>query len=196
MPQRVLLVDNNDSFTYNLAQLLDESGLCTYDVILYKGLDAVNFSAYDKILISPGPGVPSELPVLKDLILGNAGKKSILGVCLGMQAIVEAFGGTLQNLKSVRHGEQTLVNIRKPDDFLFHTIHDPFVAGLYHSWAANPLTFPGNLEISATDTQGVIMAIRHREYDIRGVQFHPESYITECGEILIQNWLKLNTLIQ
>jgi len=186
----VLLIDNHDSFTRNLAQLLDESGLCSYKVCFPEELTMPEVYRFDKILISPGPGVPSEYPSVTGIIQDAGKDKSILGICLGFQAIVEVFGGSLFNLPEVVHGIRRVIQIREPVDTLFRGIPSRFKAGLYHSWAARKDCLPSCLKITAESTDGIIMGVAHEQLAIRGVQFHPESYMTEYGKELISNWLR------
>ena len=187
---KCLLFDNYDSFTYNLRHILLELGVET-DV--YRNdkiaLDAVE--AYDKILLSPGPGLPSESGVLLPLIQRFAPTKSILGVCLGEQAIGEVFGAKLLNTSDVYHGVCSTVRV-KADDPIFEGLEPAFRAGRYHSWIVSEENFPKCLEITAVDEEeGYIMALRHREYDVRGVQFHPESVLTPQGKRILENWISL-----
>ena len=187
--EKILLFDNYDSFTYNLLHILKEVGA---DVEVYRNdrisLDEVD--RFDKILLSPGPGIPEEAGILLPLIKRYAPTKSILGVCLGEQAIGQAFGAQLINLTEVHHGECSDVQILAPDP-LFDGLDPVFRAGRYHSWVVSKENFPDCLEITAEDViEGQIMALRHRTYDVRGIQFHPESVLTPQGKLIIQNWLK------
>lgn len=186
---KILLFDNYDSFTYNLLHILKELGA---DVEVHRNdkitLDEVE--RFDKILLSPGPGIPSEAGVLLPLIKRFAPTKSILGVCLGEQAIGEAFGATLINLTDVHHGICSDIRILKPDP-LFDGLGTSLRAGRYHSWAVSKEAFPDCLEITADDfVEGQIMALRHKTYDVRGIQFHPESVLTPEGKRIIENWLR------
>jgi anthranilate synthase component 2 len=183
---RVLLVDNYDSFTYNLVQLVEEAGAA---VTVVKN-DEVDFGAvetFDKILLSPGPGLPAESGRLLPLIREFSGKKSILGVCLGHQAIAEVFGGRLVNLERVYHGIRQEITLG--EDLIFREISGKTTVGLYHSWAVAREGFPPELQITAESPEGVIMALRHRRFDVRGVQFHPESYMTGQGARMMRNWV-------
>ena len=187
---KVLLFDNYDSFTYNLLHIVKELGA---EVEVYRNdkIDLEEIDRFDKILLSPGPGIPEEAGILLPLIKRYAPTKSILGVCLGEQAIGEAFGATLINLTQVHHGISSNILGIKADP-LFEGLGDCFQAGRYHSWVVSKENFPDCLEITAEDAiEGQIMAIRHREYDVRGIQFHPESVLTPKGKIIIENWLKL-----
>lgn len=186
---KVLLFDNYDSFTYNLLHILKELGA---DVEVHRNdkitLDEVD--RFDKILLSPGPGIPEEAGVLLPLIRRYAPTKSILGVCLGEQAIGQAFGATLINLTDVHHGVCSDIRIKAKEP-LFAGLESGFRAGRYHSWAVSKENFPDCLEITAEDmVEGQIMALRHREYDVRGIQFHPESVLTPKGKTIIANWIK------
>lgn len=184
---KVLVIDNYDSFTYNLVHYLEELGC---DVVVKRNdqLTLEEADAYDKIVLSPGPGIPDEAGLLKDIIKEYAATKSILGVCLGQQAIGEVFGGSLANLEKVYHGVATPVDIIS-DDILFDGISSPMMVGRYHSWVVEG-TLPDTLEILAKDENGQIMAIRHKTFDVRGVQFHPESVLTPHGKQLLKNWLR------
>ncbi|MDR2145624.1 MAG: aminodeoxychorismate/anthranilate synthase component II [Tannerella sp.] len=187
---KCLLLDNYDSFTYNLRHILLELGVET-DVFRNDkiALDAVE--AYDKILLSPGPGLPSESGLLIPLIERFAPTKSILGVCLGEQAIGEVFGAKLLNLSHVHHGTYSTIRVKAKDP-IFEGLEPAFSAGRYHSWVVSEENFPECLEITAVDAEeGCIMALRHREYDVRGVQFHPESVLTPHGKRIIENWVKI-----
>lgn len=187
--KKILIIDNYDSFTYNLYHTINDCGysditVCRNDQIT---LDEVNL--YDKIILSPGPGVPSEAGILLPLIHKYAPVKSILGVCLGHQAIGEAFGATLINLPDVFHGISTEINLIHEDNSLFTNMKSHFLAGRYHSWAISTNTFPDDLVITAKDENDIIMAIRHKVYDVHGIQFHPESILTPNGKEIIQNFL-------
>ncbi|MDR3309641.1 MAG: aminodeoxychorismate/anthranilate synthase component II [Tannerella sp.] len=187
---KCLLFDNYDSFTYNLNHILKEVGV---DVDVRRNdmisLDAID--AYDKILLSPGPGIPQEAGLLLPLIKRYAPTKSILGVCLGVQAIAEAFGAGLHNLDDVFHGVCSDIRVIA-DDPLLADFAPAFRAGRYHSWVVAKEDFPSCLEVTAVDAEaGMIMALHHRLYDVRGIQFHPESVLTPQGKDIIINWLKL-----
>lgn len=185
---KIVIIDNYDSFTYNLSHLVKKLGA---DVTVYRN-DAFKMEQleqFDKIILSPGPGIPSEAGLLLDVIKACAGKKPILGVCLGHQAIGEYFGGTLTNLGQVYHGVATPVHLTKPD-YLFNSLPDTFEVGRYHSWIVDASTLPECLEATSRSDEGYIMSLRHKEYDIRGIQYHPESVLTPAGETIISNWLK------
>ncbi|MFT4665608.1 MAG: anthranilate synthase component 2 [Polaribacter sp.] len=185
---KILVIDNYDSFTYNLVQIIQELGVEQLDVIRNDKTTIEDIGHYDKYIISPGPGVPSEVPLLKQVIEEFGPTKSILGICLGHQAIGETFGCELVNLEEVYHGIATPVDIVK-DDYLFANMPKQFTAGRYHSWAISSSNFSKELEVLATAENGAIMALRHRSYDIRGMQFHPESILTENGAQLLQNFV-------
>jgi anthranilate synthase component II len=193
---KILVFDNYDSFTYNLVHLVEKIIGENVDVFRNDQLALENVQVYDKIILSPGPGLPSEAGMLLPLIKQYAGSKSILGVCLGHQAIGEVFGGGLINLTKVYHGVASPIKIipRNPGNVtvnadLFNGLQDGFMAGRYHSWVIDPVEFPKSLEITATDVNGHIMALRHKNFDILGVQFHPESVLTPEGETIMRNWL-------
>ena len=185
---KILVFDNYDSFTYNLVHLVEK--VCDADVEVHRNdqisLDEIN--RFDKILLSPGPGLPKESGILCDVIKKYAATKSILGVCLGLQAIGEVFGGKLMNLEKVYHGLATPVKIIS-EDKLFSGIPHEFKAGRYHSWVIDKNNFPSEMEITAVDEKGYIMAAKHKTLDVRGVQFHPESILSEYGEEMIRNWI-------
>ena len=186
---KILLFDNYDSFTYNLLHILKELGA---DVEVHRNdkISLEEIERFDKILLSPGPGIPEEAGILLPLIRRYAPTKSILGVCLGEQAIGEAFGATLINLTDVHHGVCSNIRIVAKDP-IFEGLEPGIRVGRYHSWAVSKENFPDCLEITAVDTEeGQIMGLRHREYDVRGIQFHPESVLTPKGKTIIENWLK------
>jgi anthranilate synthase component 2 len=194
---KILVFDNYDSFTYNLVHLVEKITGEKTDVFRNDQIALQDIEAYDKIILSPGPGIPSEAGLLLPLIKEFSATKSILGVCLGHQAIGEAFGANLINLSSVYHGVASPVKImpQNPRNSqvnadLFEGLTDGFMAGRYHSWVVDPNGFPKVLEITAMDENGHIMALRHRKYDVLGVQFHPESVLTPSGETIMRNWLK------
>ncbi len=184
----ILLIDNYDSFTYNLAATLQR---VTGHAPVVKRNNELSLSAiagFDKIVLSPGPGVPSEAGMMPEVIKRFAPHKSILGVCLGHQAIGEVFGGALENLTQMYHGVATTVNTLR-EDLLFAGLPDTFTAGRYHSWVIRKETLPDVLEVTAEDDKGHIMAIRHKQYNTRGIQFHPESIMTPVGQTIISNWI-------
>ncbi len=186
---KILVFDNYDSFTYNLVHLIEK--VCDDEVEVRRNnkISLKEIEQFDKIIISPGPGIPSEAGILLEVIKMYAPVKSILGICLGHQAIAEAFGGTILNLKNVFHGVATPIEILIKDS-LFENIPHKINVGRYHSWVVNKNDFPDSLEITAVDENKHIMALRHKLFDVRAVQFHPESVLTEYGETLIKNWTK------
>jgi anthranilate synthase component 2 len=184
----ILVFDNYDSFTYNLVHYLEKVTDAAIEVHRNDKISLEEIERFDKILLSPGPGIPSEAGILIDVIKKHAPTKSILGVCLGQQAIAEAFGGSLRNLTEVFHGVATPIEIIK-DDILFKNIPKKLNVGRYHSWAVNTNNLPNELEIIAVDESGSIMALRHKTFDVRAVQFHPESVLTEHGLQMIENWI-------
>lgn len=185
---KILVIDNYDSFTYNLVHYLEKVTDATIEVHRNDKISLNEIERFDKILLSPGPGIPSEAGILLDVIKKYAPTKSILGVCLGQQAIAEAFGGSISNLKDVFHGVATPVNILV-EDVLFKNVPKKLHVGRYHSWAVNRQDLPPELEITVEDETGSIMGLRHKTYDLRGVQFHPESVLTEHGLQMIENWV-------
>ncbi len=186
---KVVIIDNYDSFTYNLRHLVEELG-AEVDVIRNDQFELGDLEKYDKIILSPGPGIPSEAGLLLDVIRTYAGKKSMLGVCLGHQAIGEAFGSKLTNLSHVFHGVQTPVDI-VAEDPIFAGLPKEFPVGRYHSWVIDDKNLSPDLEITAVSKEGQIMAVRHRTMDIHGIQFHPESVLTPDGKVIVGNFLKL-----
>lgn len=185
---KILVFDNYDSFTYNLVHLVQKITNQKVTVVRNDQITLEDVAEYDKIILSPGPGIPSEAGLLLPLIKQYAASKSILGVCLGHQAIGEAFGATLENLSTVYHGVATPIKIDNKN-YLFNGLADSIEVGRYHSWAIANYNFPDTLKVTATDENGLIMAIEHRAYDVCGVQFHPESVLTPNGETVIKNWL-------
>jgi anthranilate synthase component II len=184
---RILLLDNYDSFTWNLHHLLVMHA--EVDVVLNDAITVDAAARYDRIVLSPGPGLPSEAGIMPELLVKLMPTHPILGVCLGMQAIVEACGGTLFNQAKVQHGVTVKCLAEAPLDGLFAGLHEPFDVGLYHSWAAEPSTLPPTLRITARSAAGIIMAVRHASFEVCGVQFHPESVMTPEGPRIIRNWL-------
>lgn len=186
----ILLIDNYDSFTYNLSQYLEEEGGEDVEVTVWRndqfGLDDVE--RFDKIVLSPGPGVPDEAGLLKAVIRRYAPTKPILGVCLGEQAIGEVFGAEIYNLNTVFHGIQSSVRIVAPD-YIFDNLSDSIKVGRYHSWVVGKEDFPAELEVTAVSDEGQIMALKHRVYDVHGIQFHPESILTPEGRTIIRNFI-------
>lgn len=186
---KILILDNYDSFTYNLVHYVEEILDEKVDVYRNDEISVAEVARYDKILLSPGPGIPDEAGILKELISTYMSYKSILGVCLGCQAIGEVCGGSIRNLNKVYHGVSTRVNITSREEYLFDTLPDHFMAGRYHSWVVNEDDLPEELQVTSRDEEGQIMGLRHKKYDVRGVQFHPESVLTEHGKQMIRNWL-------
>jgi anthranilate synthase component 2 len=209
---RILVFDNYDSFTYNLVHLVEKILHQKVEVHRNDQIPLEKVKEYDKIILSPGPGIPEEAGLLLPLIKEYASSKSILGVCLGHQAIGEAFGGRLVNLETVYHGVATPVKIVRrqtsnvnnekpsrltPDNYRDHVSHnlfkglpDEFEAGRYHSWIVSDENFPGELEVTARDENNYIMGLQHKSFDVQGVQFHPESVLTPRGEDILKNWLE------
>lgn len=186
---RILVFDNYDSFTYNLVHLVEKITRQKVDVVRNDCIPLEKVDEYDKIILSPGPGIPSEAGLLLPLIEAYAASKSILGVCLGHQAIGESFGGRLVNLSTVYHGVATPVRVLKPGG-LFEGLPETLEVGRYHSWVVSDEGWPSGLEVTARDDNGYIMGLRHKTLDVQGVQFHPESVLTPQGEQLLRNWLK------
>jgi anthranilate synthase component 2 len=187
--KKILLFDNYDSFTYNLVHAIKSLGYSDVDVIRNDKIDLTSVNQYDKIILSPGPGLPEEAGVMLDLIKEFAESKCILGVCLGHQAIAEVFGAKLVNIPNVFHGVQTPIKIVS-SDYIFTGMPEEILAGRYHSWIVSKESFPSDLVITAEDNAGDIMALRHRSLDLHGVQFHPESILTPEGIKIINNFLE------
>lgn len=193
---KIVIIDNYDSFTYNLSHLVKELG-AEVTVLRNDAFQLSDLEEFDKIILSPGPGIPSEAGLLLDVVKTYAGRKPMLGVCLGEQAIGEAFGGKLTNLSEVFHGVQTPVFIRNKElqaqgeapEYIFDGLPDELPVGRYHSWVVDREGLPDCLEITATDSEGYIMALRHRTFDVHGIQFHPESVLTPDGKTMIANFL-------
>jgi anthranilate synthase component 2 len=192
---KILIFDNYDSFTYNLVHVVEKIINGKTDVYRNDKISLEKINEYHKIILSPGPGLPSESGLLLPLIKEYASSKSILGVCLGQQAIAETFGGKLVNLKEVYHGVATKVKVEpgrtQTQNDIFKDLPDELEAGRYHSWIVANENFPADLEIIAKDENGLIMALRHKTFDVQGVQFHPESVLTPQGEKMMRNWLVL-----
>lgn len=188
---KILVFDNYDSFTYNLVHLVEKITGEKVDVFRNDQIALADVAAYDKIILSPGPGIPEEAGLLLPLIKEYAATKSILGVCLGHQAIAEAFGGTLTNLSTVYHGVATPIKILKIKSQILNGLPEEIEVGRYHSWIVNETDLPKELEITAKDEHGYIMGLQHKEFDVQGVQFHPESVLTPDGEKILRNWLNV-----
>ncbi|CAH0336166.1 Aminodeoxychorismate/anthranilate synthase component 2 [Flavobacterium sp. CECT 9288] len=186
--KQVLVIDNYDSFTYNLVHYLEDLD-CEVTVYRNDQFDIDEISVFDKILLSPGPGIPEEAGLLKEVIRKYGPTKSIFGVCLGQQAIGEVYGGTLSNLDKVYHGVASMVETTVTDELLFEGLGNSFEVGRYHSWVVDT-NLPDVLEITSLDENGQIMSLRHKTYDVRGVQFHPESVLTPNGKRILENWIK------
>jgi len=182
-----IIIDNYDSFTYNLAEYINELGF-KVDVVRNDKFSLGDIDRYDKIILSPGPGIPSEAGLLMDVIREYAPKKPIFGVCLGHQAIGEVFGGTLRNLDEVYHGVCTPANLFG-NDYIFADIPHRIDVGRYHSWVVDTQNFPNCLEITAMSDDGCIMGLKHKQYDVHGIQFHPESILTPNGKQILNNFL-------
>jgi len=184
---KIFILDNYDSFTYNLVHIIEQFA----DLVIVKRnheIQSSDIGTYDKIIFSPGPGLPSDVKVMSEIIARYKSKKPILGVCLGHQAIAEYFGGSLINMPEVNHGREfktTVIN----DDYLFNNIPQNFYSGRYHSWVVDNSTLPKELEITSIDQNNHIMSVKHKNYDIRGVQFHPESVMTKHGIAILKNWV-------
>lgn len=183
------MIDNHDSFTYNLAELLRNNGKISFNIITAEMLPQVTVSDYDGIIFSPGPGLPEEHPVMFEILEHYKQLKSILGICLGLQAMAVHFGGRLFNFEKVVHGHVKKIRIIKPEPKLFKGFPVEFEAGLYHSWAMSKDNFPDCLDNIAISENDIIMAITHKTFDVCGVQFHPESIMTPLGQRLINNWI-------
>lgn len=186
---KILVFDNYDSFTYNLVQMIEHITQQPVEVRRNDQITLEEVEAYDKIILSPGPGIPSEAAILLDLIKKYASTKEIFGVCLGLQAIAEAFGGQLMNLSEIYHGVATEIEVVEKTK-IFKDLPSHFQAGRYHSWAVARENFPETLQITAVDAQGMIMALQHKEFPVYAVQFHPESILTAEGEQILRNFLQ------
>jgi anthranilate synthase component 2 len=189
---KILILDNYDSFTYNLVHMVEDITGEYPSVFRNDEIEIEAINNYDLIILSPGPGIPDEAGILKDVIKMYAGKKPIFGVCLGLQAITEVFGGSLENLDSVFHGVATTMTVTKPNTVIYKNIPSQFEAARYHSWIAAKHDFPEELEITSVDEFGDIMSIQHKTHNISAVQFHPESILTPLGEIMVRNFIEAN----
>ncbi|MBN1925128.1 MAG: aminodeoxychorismate/anthranilate synthase component II [Prolixibacteraceae bacterium] len=187
--QKIMVLDNYDSFTYNLVHAIKELTGGPVDVFRNDEIPIAAIGKYDKIVLSPGPGIPDEAGILKELIATYGPTKSIFGVCLGCQAIAEVYGGKLLNMNKVYHGVSTPVTVIDKNDISFAGLPQVFEAGRYHSWIVDSQSIPASLKVSSVDAEGNVMALYHREYDVRGVQFHPESVLTPKGYEIIANFL-------
>ncbi len=189
--EKIMVFDNYDSFTYNLVHLVEKIVHQKPDVYRNDEISLEKVEDYDRIILSPGPGIPSEAGLLLDLIKRYAAGKSILGVCLGHQAIAEAMGGSLINLDTVFHGVATPIHILDTGEGLFNNLDKTEEVGRYHSWIVDETTLPADFVVTARDDNAYVMAMKHRRYDLQSVQFHPESILTPNGEKMIRNWLRL-----
>ena len=188
---KIIIIDNYDSFTFNLLHYVEEF-VEQVDVFRNDKISLKKIEKYDKIILSPGPGLPKDVPILHQIIKTYYKEKAILGICLGHQAIAESFGGSLFNLSKVVHGLARNTIITKKNEKLFQNIPNNFNSGRYHSWAVCKNNFPKTLEITAIDNENLIMALSHKKYKVKGVQFHPESIMTNYGKEIINNFLKLS----
>lgn len=187
---KLLIIDNFDSFTFNIVEQIRKIGGVQLDVVMNNHVDVSYIERYDKIIFSPGPGLPKDFPIMFKILERYSKTRSILGICLGHQAIAEFFGGQLENLDSVVHGIKKSITVVNEQDSLFQNIPSAFDAGFYHSWIVSKKNFPSELIITAVDSENKIMAFSHSQYDLKGIQFHPESFMTNVGEKIISNWLK------
>lgn len=190
--EKILVIDNYDSFTYNLVHYIEKLTSQLPDVYRNDEISLDEVDKYDKIVLSPGPGIPIEAGICLDLVKRYAPTKSILGVCLGHQAIAEAFNGSLINLDKVYHGVATEMVVLTPDDKLYKGVPKKFDAGRYHSWVVSSENLPGCFTVTCEDNLGLIMGISHKHYDVKGVQYHPESVLTENGLKIMANWLDID----
>lgn len=188
---RILVLDNYDSFTYNLVHIIRALGYADHmEVYRNDKISLAEVEAYDKILLSPGPGIPAEAGIMQDLIRQYGPTKSILGICLGHQGIGEVYGATLYNMPEVLHGIGTKINITNTADYLFEGLPSKMMVCRYHSWAVKKETIQGDLKLNAVGEDDIVMGISHNKYDVRGLQFHPESILTENGIRIMKNWLE------
>ncbi|SHF57886.1 anthranilate synthase, component II [Mariniphaga anaerophila] len=192
---KILVIDNYDSFTYNLVHAIKKVSGLPVDVFRNDEIALEEIEKYDKIVLSPGPGLPEEAGLLLDIIKEYAPKKSMLGVCLGHQAIGEAFGGSLHNMNRVIHGMATPVKLTENRSVLFCGLPETFDVGRYHSWIVEKDNLPACFEVTSVDEDGMIMSMKHKEFDVESVQFHPESVLTPLGEKMIENWLGLKDVV-
>lgn len=188
---RILVFDNYDSFTYNLVQYLEEITGRRPDVARNDAIGLEEVGRYDKILLSPGPGLPAEAGILCEVIRTWGPHKSILGVCLGLQAMAEVYGGRLLNMERVFHGVASQIKVLDPNEPLFRALPPVFEAGRYHSWVVASDSIPADFKLTCVDDEGRVMGLSHRRFDLRGVQFHPESVMTPHGRQMLENWVKL-----
>ena len=186
---KIVVLDNYDSFTYNLVHLIEKITGNTPTVYRNDEISVEALNSFDMLVLSPGPGLPNEAGILNDVIKTYAKTKPIFGVCLGLQAITEVFGGKLENLESVYHGVATTMKVVKSDAVIYKNMPQTFDAARYHSWIASSINFPNELEITAVDNNGAIMSIQHKNYKISAVQYHPESILTPMGETIVKNFI-------
>ncbi len=186
---KILIIDNYDSFTFNLVHLVNEVSTLRSDVVKNDEIDLSRAEEYSHIILSPGPGLPSEAGMMREVLRIFGKSKRILGVCLGMQAIIECYGGKLENLPHVFHGIKSDVQLTRQSSILFDGVPSTFSVGRYHSWVADVDSLPTCLEVTCIDNQGTIMGVEHKSHSVYGVQFHPESYMTEFGKELMTNFL-------
>lgn len=186
---KLLVLDNYDSFTYNLVHLIEKTGYISFEVHRNDKISLSDVAEFDKIVLSPGPGLPKDAGIMPELIKVYGAKKSIFGVCLGLQAIGEAYGAKLRNLDTVYHGIATQIQLTNTD-YIFNDCPKQFNVGRYHSWIINTDNLPSEIIVTAVDEHNNIMAAKHQHHDVRGVQFHPESILSEYGETILRNWLK------
>lgn len=190
---KILILDNYDSFTYNLVHMVEKITGNFPAVFRNDEINIADVGNYDMIMLSPGPGIPDEAGILKDVIKTYAGIKPIFGVCLGLQAITEVFGGNIINLEDVFHGVATEMRVADPSAIIFKDVPETFMAARYHSWAATDEGFPKEIQVTARDEDGLIQAIEHKIFPISAVQFHPESILTDVGEQLVTNFINANS---
>ena len=190
---KILIIDNYDSFTYNLVHMVEDITGELPAVFRNDQITLSEIEAYDLLILSPGPGIPDEAGILKEIIAEFAGKKPIFGVCLGLQAITEVFGGTIENLEAVFHGVATTMKVTDASASIYKGIPAEFVAGRYHSWIASTKDLPEVLKITSVDEDGQIMSIEHKEFPISAVQYHPESILTPLGKQIVQNFIEANS---
>lgn len=186
---KILVLDNYDSFTYNLVHIIRELGYAM-DIFRNDKISVEEVKKYDKILLSPGPGIPDEAGIMKSVIKEYGPSKSILGICLGHQGIGEVYGAKLFNIPKVLHGVTSVAEVKDDDEYLFKGVPKTFQATHYHSWAIVPETISKDLQVTAVNNEGLVMGVKHSKYDVRGLQFHPESIMTPEGPKMIANWLK------
>ncbi|MDF1516665.1 MAG: aminodeoxychorismate/anthranilate synthase component II [Lutibacter sp.] len=190
---KIIIIDNYDSFTYNLVHLVEKITGEYPSVFRNDEITVAEVGKYDIIMLSPGPGIPDEAVILKEVIKTYATTKPIFGVCLGLQAIAEVFGGSLENLENVFHGVATTMKVKSPDAVIYKNIPAEFEAARYHSWIASLSDFPEELEITAVDEFGSVMSLQHKKYNICAVQYHPESILTPIGEQIVRNFIEANS---